>query len=207
MKAHHAVTGFELLHACAHFHDGAGKLVAQNLRRRDVAVFDFLDVGAANPAGCDAEQDFPLANFGDGDGFDDHASFAAVNAGAHVAQRADWPVCGVDLGGCVAHFPIVKIAFYLRLEIFRSFYFSYLTSILIPDLRLEIRHWPALIARIVSPTAAQTDRAAAFAFSTKGGFVTETTNESSTLAKFAAALSLSFASLSNPPTFEGCFAS
>jgi hypothetical protein len=55
-----------------------------------------------------------------------------------VAQRADWPVCWVDLGGCVAHFPIVKIAFYLRLEIFRSFYFSYLTSILIPDLRLEI---------------------------------------------------------------------
>jgi hypothetical protein len=75
-----------------------------------------------------------------------------------VAQGADWPVCGIDLGGCVAHFPIVKIAFYLRLEICRSFCFSHLTSILIPDLRLEIRHWPALIATIVSRSATLTGR-------------------------------------------------
>src|SRR5579862_2198655 len=54
-------------------------------------------------------------------------------------------------------FPTVKIAFYLRLEIFRSFYFRYLTSILIPDLRLEIRR-PALIATIVSRAATFTGR-------------------------------------------------
>src|ERR1700722_11014033 len=207
MKAHYAVAGFEFLHACAHFHGGAGKLVAENLRWRDVAMLDFLDVRAADPAGCDAEQHFAFADFGDRDGFDDDAALAAVDAGAHVAQRADWSIRGVDWSDCLAHFPVVKIAFYLRLEIFRSLCFNYLTSILIPDLRLEIRHWPGLIATIVSRAAAQTDRAAAFAFSTKGGSVTEATNESSPLAKFAAALSLSFASLCKPPPFEGCFAS
>ena len=104
--------------------DGAGKLVTQDLRWRDVAVFDLLYIRAANPARRDAEQHFAFANFRDGDGFDHHAALAAVDACAHVAQGADWPVCGVDLGACVAHFLVVKIAFYLRLEIFRSFYFS-----------------------------------------------------------------------------------
>jgi hypothetical protein len=56
-----------------------------------------------------------------------------------VTQGADWSIRGVDWSDRLAHFSIVKIAFYLRLEIFRSFCFNYLTSILIPDLRLEIK--------------------------------------------------------------------
>lgn len=114
MKAHHTVTRFELLDARADFHDGAGKLVTQNLGRRDVAVFDFLDVRAANSARCDTEQHLALADFGNGDGFDDDASFAAVDAGAHMAQGANWRV--VDLGGCVAHPRVFEIAIRSRLD-------------------------------------------------------------------------------------------
>ena len=96
MKTHHAVSGLEFFNARAHFHDGAGKLVSENLRWGDVAVLNLLDVGPTYTAGGDAEKDFAFADFRDGYGLDDDPALAAIDAGAHMPDGADWPVPYAD---------------------------------------------------------------------------------------------------------------
>ena len=63
--------------------DGAGEFVAEDLGRLDVALEDFFDVGAADAAGGDFDEDFARADFGDGDFFDEDDSLFAEDAGAH----------------------------------------------------------------------------------------------------------------------------
>ncbi len=83
MEAHHAIAGFEFCDAGADGDDGAGEFVAEDLGRFDVALEDFLDVGAADAAGGDFDEDFARADFGDGDFFDADDSLFAIDAGAH----------------------------------------------------------------------------------------------------------------------------
>ena len=75
--------GFEFGDAAADGDDGAGQFVAENLRRFDVTLEDFLDVGAADAAGGDFDEHFAVADFGDGDFFDADDAFFAIDAGAH----------------------------------------------------------------------------------------------------------------------------
>ena len=86
MKTDDAVAGLELANAAAGFDDGAGELVAENLRRMDEAVLNFLDVRAADAAGSHAEKNLTLADLRNRYGFDHDAALAAINAGAHLAR-------------------------------------------------------------------------------------------------------------------------
>src|SRR5580692_10679113 len=83
VEAHDAVAGRPLVYATADGDDRAGKFVAQNLRRLDVTLKDFLDVRAANAAGGHFNEHFAFANFGDGDFLDADDSFFAENTGPH----------------------------------------------------------------------------------------------------------------------------
>jgi hypothetical protein len=40
----------EAFHSAAHAHNGAGRFVAEDPRRRDRAILDLFDVGRADPA-------------------------------------------------------------------------------------------------------------------------------------------------------------
>jgi hypothetical protein len=61
----------------------AGGFVAEDAGRRDGAVLDFFDVGGADAAGGDADEEFAGADAGDGDGFEAQVVDAAINDGAH----------------------------------------------------------------------------------------------------------------------------
>src|SRR5882757_6861855 len=83
VEAHHAIAGLPFGDAGADGDYCAGEFVAEDLRRLDITLKDFLDVGAADPASGDFDEDFVDADFGDGDFFDADDSFFAVDASAH----------------------------------------------------------------------------------------------------------------------------
>src|SRR5580698_676794 len=83
MEAHHAVAGLESCDTGANGDDGAGEFVAEDLRRFDVTLEDFLNVGAADAASGDFDQNFARADFGDGDFFNADDSLFAIDARAH----------------------------------------------------------------------------------------------------------------------------
>ena len=83
VETHHTVAAFPFGHAGADGDHRAGEFMAEDLRRLDVAVIDFLDVGAADAAGGDFDEDFAVGNVGNGDFFDAVDGFVAENAGAH----------------------------------------------------------------------------------------------------------------------------
>jgi len=57
--------------------------VAEDARGRDGAVQDFFDVGGADAADGDADEEFVRANVRDGHGFEAQVVDAAINDGAH----------------------------------------------------------------------------------------------------------------------------
>ena len=67
----------------ADFDDGAGGFVAEDARGRDGAVLDFFDVGGADAADGDFDEQFVRADARDGDGFEAEIVDAAINDGAH----------------------------------------------------------------------------------------------------------------------------
>src|SRR5215471_15596515 len=90
MKTHDTVAELPFSDFGTDGDDRAGKLVAQNLRRLNVAVKDFLDVGPADATSSDFDESFALADFGDGNFFDADDAFFAVNAGTHgLGDRAE----------------------------------------------------------------------------------------------------------------------
>jgi hypothetical protein len=82
-----AVADFEAVadgrRACAHLYYGSGGFVAENARGWDGAVLDFLDVGGANAASSDLDEEFVSPDHWDGDGFEAQFIGAAVDGGAH----------------------------------------------------------------------------------------------------------------------------
>src|SRR5215470_11271460 len=83
MKTHHPIAGLELGDARTGGDDRAGKLMTQDLRRLDVALEDFLDVRAADPAGCDFDQHFVAGDVRNGNFFDADDTLVTIDAGAH----------------------------------------------------------------------------------------------------------------------------
>ena len=83
METHHAIAGLEFRHTRADGDDGAGKFVAEDLRRLDISLEDFLDVRAADAAGGDFDEKFAFTYFGHRDFFDANDFLFAVDTGAH----------------------------------------------------------------------------------------------------------------------------
>jgi hypothetical protein len=83
MKTHHAIAWHPLGYSAADRDDRAGKFVAEDLRRLDVTLEDFLDVRAADAASGDLDQHFAIADFRDGDFLDADLAFVAIDTGAH----------------------------------------------------------------------------------------------------------------------------
>ena len=61
----------------------AGGFVAEDARRRHGAVLDFFDVGGADAAHGDFDEEFVGADGRDGDGFEAEVVDAAIDDGAH----------------------------------------------------------------------------------------------------------------------------
>ena len=76
VKAHYAIAGRPFVYPATDRDDCAGEFVAEDLRRLDVALEDFLDVGAADAAGRDFDEDFAVADFGHGNFFDADDAFS-----------------------------------------------------------------------------------------------------------------------------------
>ena len=70
-------------YAFAHGDDGAGHLVAEDARGGVRAVVDLLQIGSADAAGGDFDQQLAGADGRDRDGFDAHVVDAAIDHGAH----------------------------------------------------------------------------------------------------------------------------
>ena len=64
-------------------HNGSGGFMSEDARRRHGAVLDFFDVGGADAAHGDLDEEFVGADAGDGDGFEAQVVHAAINDGAH----------------------------------------------------------------------------------------------------------------------------
>ncbi len=87
MVERHAVAGFEAAREDARptpdTDDGPGGFVAEDARRRHGAGLDFFDVGGADAAGGDFDEQFVGADARDGDGFEAQVVHAAIDDGAH----------------------------------------------------------------------------------------------------------------------------
>jgi hypothetical protein len=80
-----AVAHFEsLLRApCSEFHNRPGGFVSENARRLDGAVLDFFDVGRADAADGDFDEQFIRVDARDGHGLDAQVVHTAIDDGAH----------------------------------------------------------------------------------------------------------------------------
>lgn len=107
MKANDAIARLPLRDAFAHGDDGAGCFVSENLRRRDETVLNFFDVGAADAAGRDANQNFSRGNFRHRNRLNHDAPRAAIHGRAHsgvseIDGRGARIGCGYGFGHVVA---------------------------------------------------------------------------------------------------------
>jgi hypothetical protein len=83
VEAHDTIAGLPFCYAGANGNDSAREFVTQDLWRLDVTLENFLDVGTADAASGDFDQDFVIADFGHGYFFDANDSFFAIDASAH----------------------------------------------------------------------------------------------------------------------------
>jgi hypothetical protein len=75
----------------ADFHNRAGGFVAEDARGRDGAVLDFFDVGGADAADGDFDEEFVRADARDGNGFEAEVVDDAINDGAHGFRDVEHP--------------------------------------------------------------------------------------------------------------------
>jgi hypothetical protein len=62
--------------------------MTQDLRGIYVGLENFFDISAADAAGCDFDEDFAVADVGDGYFFHPHDALFAIDAGVH--GFGDW---------------------------------------------------------------------------------------------------------------------
>ena len=113
MEAHDAIAGLPFGDAGADGDDCAGEFVTENLRRLDVALEDFFDIRAANAAGRDFDQDFVVADFGDGDFFDADDSLFAKDTGAHGFGDGAESICSLYNRSRATHVAETSVAFFM----------------------------------------------------------------------------------------------
>ena len=78
-----AVADAESPYARAEADDGPGGFMTENARGRDGAVVDFLDIGGANTAGGDFDEEVACSDARDGKGFEAEIIYAVINNGLH----------------------------------------------------------------------------------------------------------------------------
>ena len=84
MESQHAVTRTPLANPVAHRLNRSGNFVSENLRRRQEAVLDLLDVRSADAAGPDAHQHFTGGNLRHRNFLRRHAALAAIDSSPHA---------------------------------------------------------------------------------------------------------------------------
>ena len=83
MMQRDAVADLEIFYSRTDFYNCAGGFMAEDSRRRHGAISDFLEVGRADAAHSDLDEQFVRADARDGDGFEAQIVDAAINDGAH----------------------------------------------------------------------------------------------------------------------------
>ena len=83
MEAHDAVADSEFGDACADLGDHSGHFMTEDARRGVRAAVDFFEIGAADAAGGDLDEQLTGADARNGDRFEAHVVDAAVNDCAH----------------------------------------------------------------------------------------------------------------------------
>ena len=83
MKDHHAIARTVAANVRANGGDGAGGFVAEDAGSGMGSGGNFLEVGAADAAGMDADENFFSANFGDRNSFRADVVHAVVDGGQH----------------------------------------------------------------------------------------------------------------------------
>jgi hypothetical protein len=79
----------EFCHATADLHDGAGGFVSENSWRGDCSVMNLFDVGRANAAHRDFDEQFAGLNFRDRNGFNAQVIATAIDDGLHLPGNFD----------------------------------------------------------------------------------------------------------------------
>src|SRR2546422_784267 len=103
MKTDHAVAELPPLYAAACRNHGARNFMPEDLRGWHKAVLDFLDIGTADAAGGNPNQDLAIGNCWDGDLFHHDAPGATVHSRAHLLQCRSCRKWRFELGGYGAH--------------------------------------------------------------------------------------------------------
>ena len=103
MKTDHAVAELPPLYAAAYRNHGARNFMPEDLRGWHKAVLDFLDIGTADAAGGNPNQDLAIGNCWDGDLFHHDAPGATVHSRAHLLQCRSCRKWRFELGGYGAH--------------------------------------------------------------------------------------------------------
>ncbi len=83
MEGHHAVADCKLRDACADRGDDSGHFVAEDARRGVRAHVNFFEIGAADAAGGDLDEQFAGSDARNRHGFNAHVVDAAIDHGAH----------------------------------------------------------------------------------------------------------------------------
>src|SRR5580658_4142466 len=75
--------------AAADFDDGAGRFMPEDARRSNEAVVNFFDVGRANAADGDFDEEFVWADGWNRDGFKAQVIGTAIDDGAHGLRNVE----------------------------------------------------------------------------------------------------------------------
>jgi hypothetical protein len=87
VKDDDAIADVEIADAGADGGDHPGCFVAENPRRSQQVVFDFLEIGVTDSAAFHADQQLARADDRRGDGLDRNPAVAGIDGGAH---RGGW---------------------------------------------------------------------------------------------------------------------
>jgi hypothetical protein len=99
MERDHAVAVGESAGAFAHGRDDASRLMPEDARCGVRAGAYLLEVGPADAAGVDAEQQFAGCELRYRDGLQAHVVAPTIDGGPHERRDCDAPFYPVDFGG------------------------------------------------------------------------------------------------------------
>jgi hypothetical protein len=97
VKADDSIACGPALDTNSRFDDGSRDFVTENLRRFYKIVADFLDIGSANAASGDPNENFTDSDFRDGHSFEDDTAVAPIYACAHFGRDKGWTPAGMCL--------------------------------------------------------------------------------------------------------------
>jgi len=103
VEDHDAVANAKALDIDAGSSDDAGDFMPEDAGGRVGAGVDLLEVGAADTAGVDADEDFAAVDFRDGDGLDTDVVNASVDRGAHGGGDGRRGSLAQVVRGCCSH--------------------------------------------------------------------------------------------------------